>query len=247
VRASSGEVRGWLSDKFRRLDSRPLLEAFIDACKSEGLVPVQGVNCDTKCRLRALVPQVFEPVKDELVLFGAEWGNSDYGDGGHCVNLFMMRMLCTNLAVSDKLLRQIHLGKRLSDDVAYSQRTYELDTQTNASALRDIVTEAVSVKRIDGMVRAIQSASEHEVKDRDGIDRILKKHMERPEIDRVSMLFESPDVVNMPAGNNLWRLSNALSWLAQMPGTGPDRTLELQSLAGSLIPTPNAKIQAEEV
>lgn len=236
LRIEGDTVKGFLSDKFRRLDSRPLLESFISRCQEMGLVPIQGVHSDTKCRVRAVMPHVFEPVANEVMIFGVEWGNSDFGDGGHVVNLWTMRVWCTNLAVTDKCLRQIHLGGRLSEDISYSERTYQLDTKANASALKDIVSNAISPKRVNGMLEAIKNASEKDITGKDGIDAILKKFLDKNDILKVKGLYDGPDVVNLPAGNNLWRLSNAVSWLAQDKGMSADRKLELQTVAGNLIP-----------
>ena len=36
LRSVSGEVRGFLSDRYRRLDSRPIIEAFATACSRKG-------------------------------------------------------------------------------------------------------------------------------------------------------------------------------------------------------------------
>lgn len=235
VRSEGDVVKGWLSDKFRRLDSRPLLEAFTMAAKQMSLVPMHAIASDTKARVRAVLPEVFEPIPNEPMIFGLEWGNSDYGDGGHVVNLWVMRVYCSNLAIADHTLKQIHLGKRLDDNIEYSQRTYQLDTQTNASALRDAVKHAIGEDRINRLMDSISNASAAEIEGKD-VAAILKKHFEKADVEKVTQLFESNDTYNMPAGNNLWRLSNAISWLAESKGITPDRKLELQEVAGKIIP-----------
>ncbi len=144
------EVRGFLSDAFRRLDSRPLLDAFVEACQELGAVPVEGFALDTRVKLRAVLPHVFEPADNEVMLFGVEWSNSDFGAGGHTLSLFNTRIWCTNTAVMDEALRQVHLGRRLEDNIAYSQRTYDLDNRTNASALKDVVRDTLSPERVNG-------------------------------------------------------------------------------------------------
>ena len=245
IRREGGQVKGFLSDRFRRLDSRPLLDAFIGSAQELGLVPIQGVGTDTKVRVRAVLPQVFEPVASEVMLFGLEWGNSDYGDGGHCVNLWTMRVWCTNLAVTDECLRQIHLGRRLADDIAYSEQTYRLDTQANASALRDTVRHAIGPARINGMLEAIKTANTAEIKGRDGVAKVLGKALGKADAEKAADLFEGNDVVNLPPGNTVWRLSNAVSWLAQGKNLSTDRKLELERVAGELIP--HQAVKAREV
>lgn len=61
ARTVRGQLRGFLSDRYRRLDSRPLLEAFAIECRGVGAVPVDGTVSDTRVALKAILPQVYEP------------------------------------------------------------------------------------------------------------------------------------------------------------------------------------------
>lgn len=232
---SGGVVKGFLSDKFRRLDSRPLVDAFIGSCREVGLLPIDGVASDTKCRVRAVLPKVFEPTPNEVMLFGAEFGNSDYGDGGLVINMFTMRVWCTNLAVTEKCLRTVHLGAKLPDDLTLSARTYELDAKTTASAVRDITSDVIGPARVNRMLAAIRDADSRVIRSRDGIDALLARSLDKGEATQVKQIYESPDVTNLPAGETMWRLSNAVSWFAQGRNIGADRKMELQTVAGNLI------------
>jgi hypothetical protein len=233
VRESGGVIKGWLSDKFRRLDSRPLLEAFAGACQENGLMPYEGYALETKVRLRAILPKVFEPVKNEVMVVGLEWGNSDYGDGGHVINVFVNRVFCTNLAIMDQALRQIHLGKRLNDDIIYSEETYRKDTEANISALQDVVRGVIGPAKVHAWMDTISQAAEQTV----GKDIAnLLKDLDKATVEKVIASYESPDVVNLPPGNTRWRLSNAVSWIAQSKDISPEKKLEMQAVAGKLIP-----------
>lgn len=245
IRSVSDEARGFLSDRYRRLDSRPLLDAFIGACQEIGVVPVQGFALETKVRLRAILPVVFEPIDNEVMVFGIEWGNSDFGAGGHTLQMFQMRLACTNGMTLDSILRQVHLGGRLSDNIEYSNKTYELDTQTNVSALRDVVRSSLNPSRVSGYLTAIQTAAEQEISPKEAV-RILKKNLNKSEAEAAIEAYNSPDVVNLPPGNSVYRLSNAVSWIAQASEVEPERALELNKIAGNLIPR-SEKIEAAEV
>lgn len=235
LRSEGDTVKGFLSDKFRRIDSRPLLDAFMGASNKIGLVPIDGIGTDTKSRVRAVLPKVFEPIPNEVMLFGLEWGNSDYGDGGHVVNLWTMRVWCTNLAITTSFLRQVHLGKRLEDNIQYSDETYDLDTKANARALVDVVQHSIGPATINSMLDAIRAANQKQIVGRDGIDKLLKGALSKSELEKVTDIFEGPDVVNLPAGNSTLRLSNALSFFAQAEGISADRKIELQGLAGKFL------------
>lgn len=230
----AAEVRGFLSDRFRRLDSRPLVEAFCEACQAVGAVPVEGFGLDTKVRLRAVMPKVFEPAPHEVMLFGVEWGNSDFGDGGHTLKLWNQRVWCTNNAVLDEALRQVHLGGRIPEDVRLSERTMQLDAQTNASALQDVVSEYLGPQRIAGYLEKIREAVAVKLDEQD-VTRLLKKELTESELVRVQNVFGHPDGQFVPAGASRYSLANAISWIAQAAGTNRRRELELQEVAGRVM------------
>lgn len=245
LREEDGRIKGFLSDRFRRLDSRPLLDAFCGACSELGILPFDGYALETKFRLRAVLPQIFEPVPNEPQLFGLEWGNSDFGDGVHAVKIWNMRVWCTNTATLDDVLRQVHLGGRLSDNIEYSRRTLELDTEANASALKDVVRHALSPATVSSYNEAIRLAHEQKIDAKEAA-RLLKAHLNKGEVEAATEAFNSPDIVNLPPGQTRYRLVNAVSWIAQSEELSPVRKLELQEVAGKLLSRPQA-IKAVEV
>ena len=121
-RAVGHEVRGFLSDRYRRLDSRPLLETFAAGCAEVGAVPVDGVVSDTRVALKAFLPVVFEPVPNEVMCLGIEWGNSDFGSARHTVRAMIWRLWCREQkqALEDSARAGALLGGRLSGGVEFS-------------------------------------------------------------------------------------------------------------------------------
>lgn len=245
MREESGRIKGFLSDKFRRLDSRPLLDAFCGACQELGVLPFDGYALETKFRLRAVLPMIFEPIANEPQLYGLEWGNSDFGDGVHAVKIWNMRVWCTNTATLDDVLRQVHLGGRLSDNIEYSQRTLELDTEANAAALKDVVRHALNPATVEAYNEAIKLAHEEKIDPKQATAK-LKAHLNKGEVEAATEAFNSPDIVNLPPGQTVYRLSNAVSWIAQGEDVSPSRKLELQEIAGKLLPRVQ-EIEAREV
>jgi hypothetical protein len=84
-----------------------------------------------------VLPRIFEPLDREFVVFGGEWSNSDVGNGVHSFRTFALRVVCLNGMTREKVLKQVHLGTQLHEDLELSERTYRLDTATSVSALRD--------------------------------------------------------------------------------------------------------------
>jgi len=181
-----------------------------------------------------MIPVVYEPMPNEVVAFGLEWGNSDYGNGTNYLRSFLMRLWCTNYAIADTELRQVHLGAKLSENIVFSQQTYELDTATTASAIRDIVQHSLGEGQVNLFLDGIKRAHEERIDPKKAIAE-LKKRLTVGEVDQVIDAFNSLDVENLPPGNSKWRLSNALSWIAGQT-EDRERALELEREAGRLIP-----------
>lgn len=233
VRALSGEARGFLSDRYRRLDSRPLLEAFASACQAIGAVPVDGTGSDVRVTMKAFLPMVFEPVPNEVMCLGIEWGNSDFGAAKHTVRAMIWRLWCTNKATMEDSLAQVHLGGRLADDIEFSNRTYELDTRASVSALGDVVKGVLGPKKVNALLEGIRAAHAKEI-DWKSFKGSLARKLLKSEIAAVEAAYESDDVINLPAGKSVWRASNAISWIAGKTEDA-DRKLELERFAGEVL------------
>ena len=234
TRSVKGEVRGFLSDSYRRMDSRPILESFLLGVQQYDAVPVDGFALETKVAVKVVLPHVFEPVDHEVMIFGAAFENSDFGNGAISVRSFVERLWCTNRAISTEDLRKIHLGARLGEDLQLSQRTYDLDTATMASAVQDIVQYTLAPPNVNKYLDTIRQANEQKIEPRQ-VMAFLKKNLRKAEAENVIEAFNSPDVEMLPPGNSKWRLSNAISWIANSKIEDEERKLEVMKVAGAVL------------
>ena len=234
IRSVDGEVRGVLSDRYRRMDSGPIFESFIKASQEFGAVPTMSKFMDTKFTLTMSLAQMFEPVKNEIMMFGATISNSDYGDGALSVKFALLRIWCTNLCMREECMRQIHLGKRLDENVQYSERTYELDTMTMSSAVNDMVKGNFLPEKVEQNMDAIRKAATEDTDIAAVFAKLQRTNkMSKAEVKEVTELYNSPEVELLPPGNNLWRASNAISLFSQKQDD--HREFELQAIAGDLL------------
>jgi hypothetical protein len=234
LRAVDNQVRGFLSDKYRRLDSRPMIDALIDeAVKIFGAQPVEASILDTSVSIKLVMPQIFEPVPGEVGVFGLCFRTSDFGHGRLWLKGFFWRLWCTNLALTEDNLSQIHLGGRLSENIEFSRKTMELDTRTMASAIRDVTRGTLSEHKINENLAIIQKAHGQKLDGDDAFKALrVKNRISKGEEVDAKKLFSSADIEDLPPGPTAWRLSNTLSLLAQK--ADPDRKLELENLAGEV-------------
>lgn len=234
VRRIDDTTRGVLSDAYKRMDSRPLLDAFVKTATDLGAVPISGHATETRVAVRALIPTIYEPVPGEAVAFGLHWGNSDFGNGSYNVRAFLMRLWCLNGAVGETELKKAHMGARLEENIEYSRRTHLLTERALASQTKDVVRGVLGPEAIESKLALIRNAHSKEV-NFETAWKSVGKQLTKADKEAAQAAFESPDAINLPAGNTMWRFSNALSWIANNKDTPEERRLDLQQVAGSLI------------
>jgi len=186
-------------------------------------------------------PRIWEPVQGEFVIFGTSVVTGDYGNQSLEIDLLMLRIVCLNLAIGYDMFRKIHLGSRFQmgegdEIIPISQKTIKLDTDTISSAITDVVD--ASNDHIKLLENKIQEANDKEILDPKAIYDTLRKRGIRKEIvEQIKTSYDLPQEVEiLPKGNNLWRLSNAISLVAK----GIEKTdekLDLEKEAMNLLLT----------
>ena len=233
VRVVNQEMRGFLSDKYRRMDSSPIVESYLRKATEFGAVPLECQCLDTKVYIKMALPHVYKPYEGEPVLVGMCFQNSDFGDGAISLKAWIMRLVCINGMLGEDGFRKVHLGARL-DDISFSQKTYELDTQTMASAVTDVVQHVMNPEAITRRLELIKAAHEKKVDADKAIDDLQKgSKITKGEAKDIKEIFGSAEVEMLPPGNSAWRLSNAIALFAQKNEDG--RALELEALAGQVV------------
>jgi hypothetical protein len=231
-------IKGWLSPAYKRMDAAPIMEAFLKRSLENGFVPYRGMNTDYRYQVSMIQPRIWEPVPGEFLIFGTSLVTGDYGNQSLAINLLMLRIVCLNLAIGYDMFRKIHLGSRFQMEgdeiVSISQKTIELDTETISSAVADVVD--ASQDHIKLLEHKIRGANEKEIKDPKAIYDILRKRGFRKEIvEQVKTAYDLPQEVEiLPKGNNLWRLSNAISLVAN-GAERADEKVDLEKEAMNLL------------
>ena len=239
VRTVGMQVRGVLSDSYRRLNSVQILTAFVEEAAGQGAVISDAYMNDTKVWAETILPQpiVVPTAKngDVVIFAGARFSTSDYGDGAVDMRAFMLNGACLNGMVRESVMKQVHLGSKLPDSLALSQKTYELDTKTTVSAVRDLTRGLFSTDNIREKAYEIQGASEMEV----DLEKEIKKltssgallKAEGQEVEKLLMKNDPEDGVQ--GGATLWKLTQAIT--AHARDLTPERSRELHEISGHLL------------
>ena len=230
VRSVRGEIRGVLSDRYLRLDTGPILESFTEAMHKVGAVPIYARNLDTKFFLKVALKEVFEPYQGEYVAYGMTFSNSDFGNGAVSLRDWVLRLVCTNGMLGEEGFRRIHLGARMTGDT-FSNQTLNLESMATGSAVKDLVVKLLDSKTIDAKMEVIREAHNRKIDGPRMLESMRRRSvLTKQEGESISELYRGAEVEKLPPGNTAWRLSNAISLLAQ--NVSPERALELEGIAG---------------
>ena len=239
VRTVGQQVRGVLSDSYRRLNSVEILTAFVQEAAGQGAVISDAYMNDTKVWAETILPTPIEipTVKNGIVTIfaGARFSTSDYGDGAVDMRAFLLNGACLNGMVRESVMKQVHLGSKLPDNLQLSNKTYELDTKTTVSAVKDLTKGLFSKDNLMQKAIEIQVASEidvdfdHELKRLTSSGGLLKQ--ESKEVEKILMRNDPEDGVQ--GGATLWKLTQAIT--AHARELTPERSRELHELSGQLM------------
>jgi len=240
VRAVGSEVRAFLSDSYRRLDSELIFGSHINEVVANGAQLSDGYMDDTRIMLESLLPTPIN-VTTQLngiifLAFGTRLATSDYGDGALDLRSFVMQGVCLNGMVRESMLRAVHLGAKLPDNIGLSQETYRLDSLTTSSAIKDITKRLYSSETIKTRMLEIKAASDlvtdpaQELKALFSSAKLMKGETE--EIGQ--MLMRNNPEEGLFGESTLWKISQGITAYANREEVEPRRRMELQEIAGDL-------------
>lgn len=233
VRTVGQQIRAVLSPSYRTDDSRPALDALLGVAKDVGAIVAAGSALDTKTSIKIINPRPVELFEGEWGIVGLDYRNSDYGDGARDIMGWILRLACFNGATTTSQFRRVHLGRRIQDEVEYSDKTRKLNADFTASATRDMAKALLGEDAVTKMVERVRAAHAKEL-DPTLAMRALKTRVNKTEEKAIVEKYNSPDIELLPPGNTTWRFSNAVSWLATQTEDS-HRRLDLEQLAGEFI------------
>lgn len=239
IRTVGEQVRGVLSDSYRRLNSVEILTAFVQEAAGQGAVISDAYMNDTKVWAETILPtpiSVPTAKNGEVIIFaGARFSTSDYGDGAVDMRAFLLNGACLNGMVRESVMKQVHLGSKLPDNLQLSNKTYELDTRTTVSAVRDLTRGLFSKDAIMQKAIEIQAASEVDVDFEREIKKLTKDggllKAEGQAVEKILMNNNPDDGVQGAA--TLWKLTQAIT--AHARELTPERSRELHEISGQLM------------
>lgn len=244
IRILDGNVRAFLSDRYRRLDNLELCAAVLPVIQE-----MKGANVES-CEVtpsRLYLKVVNKKLKAEVavgdvVQAGFVISNSEVGLGSVRVEPLVFRLVCKNgLICKDYAQKKYHIGKQINsaDDSAelYSNETLAQDDKAFFMKVQDVVRSAVDEAKFALTVNKLRESTQipltHEpLKEVEILaDKFILTENERNDI--FTLLVRSDD-------NTRYGLLNAVTAASKI-AKSYDRATELERIGGEILALPAPK------
>lgn len=238
IRAVGSEVRGILSDRYRRFDSMKIFESFLQASVNHGAILYNAFHAPTRTFIEVILPEIFtiptEKNKDIHIAWGVQIKNSDFGNGALDVKAIMIQVVCTNGMTFSKILHAVHLGSELPDNIELSEKTIRLDTERSISFINDATSGLFKREFIETNLNKVIDASNKEVDLKEEVKKLPKIGLllgEAEDVEKILLANREDDgVIGEPT---LWKFAQAVGAVAR--DAEPERSRDLMDIAGKMI------------
>lgn len=219
VRTLDGNVRAFVSDRFRPLDNFDLANAVLPVLMGFPEIRIESTQLtETSLYIKAVFPRVQTEVKKgDVVQAGIVISNSEIGAGSLQVAPLVFRLVCLNgMIAADYGQKRYHVGKRAAGDSEaafelFSDRTKELDDAALWAKVNDTVRGVLKPEVLESLVQRMRDASEQPI---DGdiqevIEVVSKRngYAERTQQGILRHLIEGGDLSRLGLANAITRQS----------------------------------------
>lgn len=228
VRSLDGNIRAFLSDKYRRLDNFDLAQHILPMLFE---VNASVESCDiteNKIYIKAITHKVQAEIKKgDVVSAGLLISNSETGHGSLSVKPLVYRLVCSNGAIADDYsLRKYHAGRTQElEQIEFQNDTLLAEDKAFWLKVRDLVKHTLSTVTFEKIVDTMRESTERRIQEPNGaIELVAKRYQmnENEKNDVLSHLIQGGDLTS-------WGLGNAVTRMAQ-DVESYDRSTELESI-----------------
>jgi hypothetical protein len=248
VRTLDGQVRAFLSAKYRPLDHVDLAEAVLPVLQRLDVEILSCAVTETRLHIKAVDRRIATDIPTGIRLGeGHVWfdtlspaiviSNSEVGAGALSIEAGVWTKLCTNLAIAaSRSMKKYHLGGRheLGDDLAdlLSDRTRQLTDAALWAQVRDVVAGAFEQAIFDALVGEIQQTTARRIEgDPVQVVEVTAKRFDLTDPERggiLNALIEAGDL-------SQYGLSNAITRYSQRDEVDYTRATALEHVGGHVL------------
>jgi hypothetical protein len=228
VRSLDGNVRAFLSDKYRRLDNYDLAQNVLPMLLDANAEIESCEITDSKLYIKAITHKVQAEVKPgDVVSAGIIISNSETGHGSLSVKPLIYRLVCSNGAiVDDYAMRKYHAGKHTDmEQIEFSNETIKADDKAFWLKVRDLVKFSLNEATFEKIVESMRESTQRKIEEPTKAIELITKKFNLGDAEQKNVLFHLIQGADLTS----WGLGNAVTRMAQdVPSY--DRSTELETI-----------------
>lgn len=235
------KIRGFVSDKYRTLDSYDLLASIFPTFEKHGLNVISSEITDKRMYIHALSPKLKSDVGlNDPVQYGITISNSDVGAGSIRVEPMIYRLVCLNGMISNTAMRKYHVGRSKADTDIYellTDTTKQLDDDVFWRKVKDLIEASLVQERFNMEVAKIRDAGKEEIQANDPL-KVVEISMKATGItgqNKSDAIIKALASGNQGAGYTKWGLVNSFTAAANSDKFTYEDSIELQRAGGKIL------------
>ena len=237
VRTLDGNVRGFLSEKYRPLDGLDLAQVTLPILSRAGVRVESSELTPRRLYIKAVTERITAEIrKGDVVQAGIVISNSEIGMGAVKIEPMVFRLVCTNgMIASDHSMRKYHVGRSGSEgDFAsefFADETRKADDKAFWMKVRDVVSGSFKQDIFNAIVNNMRAATERIIDvDVVGVVEVVRKQYglgEGEKSDVLTHLIKGGDLTQYGLLNAVTRASADVE--------SYDRATELERMGGDIL------------
>ena len=241
LRTNKGIVRGFLSSRYRRLDSHDLLETCLPLLMEHQFVVKSCQLTEQKMYLKVVTDRIQgEVVPGQVVQYGLVISSSDVGAGSVRVEPLIYELICKNGMISNTNIRKYHIGRNQGADnieELLTDETKKLNDKAFWATIHDLVKGSMEKAHFQREIALLQEARQVPITNM-RLDKVVDLTMKEF---GVSNRKHKDSILNYLAsgadgrGLNKWGLANAFTWAAQAEDAEYEEATNLERVGGKII------------
>jgi hypothetical protein len=235
IRTLDGNVRGILSDRYRRLDNYDLMTAMLPMLMENAAEIVTCEITEKKLYVKFITHhREGEVKKGDIVTLGGIISNSEIGFGALSIQPLILRKVCDNgLILNDLAYRKYHVGRKSQQetiDISFSDETNAAIDKAFWLQTKDVIKETVSQVTMDKALNLMKASMGLKIENPQVAMELTTQKLGLNQDETTSVLTH---LIN---GGDLtsWGMCNAVTRAAQDVESF-DRSVELETMASQLL------------
>jgi len=186
VRVMDGLARAYLSDSYRILDNKDLLQSILPTLREHDFKIKSSEILYNRMYLKVTFPEMRAEITHskrvgDFVEGGLVISNSEIGQGSLKIEPFMYFLACTNGMVQNSLVRKYHVGRRYDSDMEYRELITDATNKAINDAfwmkVQDLVKGAIDVDLFKIRVEHLETTTQNGIeKEPEQVVEIVKRN-----------------------------------------------------------------------